>query len=121
MGKRIALLVLVGMLAVAVNGFALKGTPDFAIGAEVTTVNFAGVGGMMTLHIPSIPLFLGLGASFTGGVSLAGTADYWLMHDQLVGMLEWYMGLWRPDSRYPELVRDGREDAGRAPIVAARQ
>jgi hypothetical protein len=91
--RRIVVLVLVGLLAFAANGFALKGTPDFAIGAELTSVNFGGVGGMLTLHIPGVPLFFGLGADFTGGGALAMTADYWVRHDQISGMLEWYLGL----------------------------
>jgi hypothetical protein len=93
MKRRFAVLVLAGLLGIAVSGFALKGTPDLAIGAELTSVNAAGVGAMMTLHIPGVPLFLGLGADFTDPVTLAATADYWLMHDQISGMLEWYLGL----------------------------
>ncbi len=93
MKKRIATLVLAGLLLVSVNAFAFKGDSDFAIGAELTSTSFADVGGMLTLHIPGLPLFLGLGASFAPELQLAMTADYWLHHAQLVGMLHWYLGL----------------------------
>ena len=93
MKKRVVLLVLAGLLAITVNGFAQKGTPDFAIGAEITSINFSTVGAMMTLHIPNVPLFFGLGADFRDPLALAMTADYWLMHAQISGMLEWYLGV----------------------------
>ena len=53
--KRIAVLVFVGLLVVAAGGFALKGTPDFAIGAELTTIDIGAGGGMLTLRIPTRP------------------------------------------------------------------
>ena len=93
MKKRVGMLVLAGLLAFTVNSFALKGTPDFAIGAELTSVDFGGVGAMVTLHIPTIPLFFGIGADFTNDVALAMTVDYWLLHEQISGMLEWYLGV----------------------------
>jgi predicted S18 family serine protease len=40
--KRIAVLVLILLLAAAASGFALKGTPNLGIGAELTTINFDG-------------------------------------------------------------------------------
>ena len=61
--KRIAVLAAIGLLAVAVCGFALKGTPDLAVGAAVTTINFGGVGAMLTLHVPGVPLYFGLGSA----------------------------------------------------------
>jgi hypothetical protein len=93
MKKKVAMLVLAGLLALTVNSFATKGTPDLAIGAELASVNFGGVGAMMTLHIPNVPLFFGIGADFTSGFTLAMTADYWLLHQQISGMLEWYLGV----------------------------
>ena len=69
MKKRIAVLVLVGLLAVAAGGFALKSTPDFGIGAELTSINVDKWGGMLTLHIPKVPLYFGLGANFLGGTA----------------------------------------------------
>jgi hypothetical protein len=96
--KRIALLVLVGLLLFAVDVFALKSTPDFGIGAEVTTINFNTVGAMATIHFPGVPLFIGLGANIVGGLSggpeMAATVDYWLLHKQINdGFFSWYLGL----------------------------
>jgi hypothetical protein len=91
--KRIAVLAAIGLLAVAVSGFALKGMPDLAIGAEVTTINFSAVGAMLNLHLPGVPLYFGLGADFTGDFTLAMTADYWLLHKQITGPLEFSFGL----------------------------
>jgi hypothetical protein len=96
--KRIALLVLVGLLVFAADIFALKSTPDFGIGAELTTTNFSAVGVMATIHIPGVPLFIGLGANVTGGLSggpeMTATVDYWLIHNSLgSGYLSWYLGL----------------------------
>ncbi|TVQ21823.1 MAG: hypothetical protein EA382_13010 [Spirochaetaceae bacterium] len=93
MKKRIATLVLVGLLVLSANAFAFKGHDDFAIGAALTSSNLSGVGGMMTLHIPRVPLFLGIGANFAPEPQIAMTVDYWLHHAQLAGMLHWYLGL----------------------------
>ena len=96
--RRILVLAFVGLLAVAAGGFALKSTPDFAIGAELTTINFGTGGGMLTLHIPQVPLYFGLGANFLGGLpgglELAATVDYWLLHRPIgTGYFSWYLGL----------------------------
>ena len=98
MMKRIAALVLVGLLALSVDLFALKSTPDLGIGVELTSVNFGTMGAMMTLHFPSIPLFFGIGGNFVGGLSggpeLAATIDYWLLHNPLgQGYISWYLGV----------------------------
>lgn len=91
--KRIAVLVVVGLLASAVSGFASKGTPDLAIGAEATTVNFGGVGAMLSLHLPGVPLYFGLGADLTGDFVLAMAADYRLLHKQISGPFEFSLGV----------------------------
>ena len=96
--KRIVVLVLVGLVLFAADIFALKSTPDFAIGAELTTTNFSTVGAMATIHLPGVPLFIGLGANFVGGLSggaeLTTTVDYWLIHDNIgSGYFSWYLGL----------------------------
>jgi hypothetical protein len=94
--KRVAVLVLVGLLAVAAGGFALKGTPNLAIGAELTTIDFGGVGAMLTLHIPKVPLYLGFGVASLENLedpTLALTVDYWLMHRHLASIFELYVGL----------------------------
>jgi hypothetical protein len=91
--KKIAVLVLVGLLAVAVSGFALKATRNLGIGAELTSINFGGVGAMLCLHIPRVPLFFGIGVDFIGDLTLAMTVDYWLLHDHLASIFDWYLGL----------------------------
>lgn len=89
--RRIAILVLVGLLAVAAGGFAKGG--NLGIGAELTSVNLGGVGAMFCLHLPKVPLFFGIGADLAGDFQLALTVDYWLLHEHLTGPLHWYLGL----------------------------
>jgi len=94
--KRLAVLVLVVLLAAAAGGFALKGTPNLAIGAALTSIDFDGVGAELALHIPKIPLYFGIGVSSLPDIAdptLAMTIDYWLMHKHLVGIMELYVGL----------------------------
>ena len=94
--KKLVILVLVVLLAAAVGGFALKGTPNLAIGAALTSVNFDGVGAELALHIPKIPLFFGIGLAslqdFTNP-TVTLNVDYWLMHRHLVSIFELYVGL----------------------------
>jgi len=96
--KRIAVLVLVGLVIFAADIFALKSTPDFGIGAELTTTNFSTMGVMATIHIPDVPLFIALGANvvegLSGGAELTMTVDYWLLHNHIgTGYFSWYLGL----------------------------
>ena len=96
--KRIAVFVLVGLLALSADVFALKSTPDFGIGAELTTTNFSAVGAMLTVHIPNVPLFIGLGGNFANGLSggpeMTATVDYWLLHNPIgTGYFSWYLGV----------------------------
>ncbi len=91
--KRIAVLVLVLILAAVASGFALKGTPNLGIGVELTTINFEGMGAMLALHIPRIPIFFGLGADVIPDLRLALTADYWLLHRHIASIFEGYLGL----------------------------
>jgi hypothetical protein len=94
--KKVAILALIVLLAAAAGGFALKGTPNLAIGAGLTTVDFDGVGAMVALHIPKIPLHFGIGlASLQDFTNPAVTlsVDYWLMHRHLFSIFELYVGL----------------------------
>ena len=96
--KRIAVLVMVGLMAVAAGGFALMSTPDFAIGAELTVTNFETVGAMATMHFGKVPLFVAIGGNFVEGISgspeLTATVDYWLLHNPIgTGYFSWYLGL----------------------------
>ena len=96
--KRIAVLVLAAFLVFSADLFALKSTPDFGIGAELTTINFGTAGAMLTVHFPSVPLYFGFGGNFVGGVSgrpeLTATVDYWLLHNPIGGgFFSWYLGI----------------------------
>jgi hypothetical protein len=96
--KRIAVFVLVGLLVFAADVFALKSTPDFGIGGELNFTNFSTMGAMLTVHFPKVPLFIGLGANFVGGLSggmeLTSTVDFWLLHNPLgTGFFSWYLGI----------------------------
>jgi hypothetical protein len=94
--KKTAVLVLVALLGLAATGFALKGTPNLAIGAELTTINFDTLGAGLVLHIPKIPLYFGFGVTSLQDISdptLALSVDYWLLHRHLAGMFELYLGL----------------------------
>ena len=96
--KRIVVLILLGLLIISADVFALKSTPDFGIGAELTSTNFSTMGAMLTVHIPGVPLFIGLGANFlggaSGGVELTSTIDFWLLHNQIgTGLFCWYLGI----------------------------
>ncbi len=90
-------IVLACLIAAAAPTFALKSTPDFAMGVEVTTINFSTIGAMLTLHIPGIALYIGAGADFYNTqsgdvVDLAATIDYWLIHLN-AKYLNFYLGL----------------------------
>ena len=94
--KRVALLVLVALLASAAGGFALKGTANLAIGAGLTTVNFEDLGAMLALHLPKVPLYLGFGVASVrqfADPTLTMTVDYWLLHRHLASIFELYLGL----------------------------
>jgi hypothetical protein len=95
--RKIQTIVLIGLLAFAAQAFAVKSTPDFAIGAEVTDINLYTVGAMLTVHIPGIALFIALGADFYNPLSgqmveLTATIDYWLLHSS-GGYVNFYLGL----------------------------
>ncbi len=93
--RKIQVLVLVCLFAAAAQGFAVKSTPDLAIGAQVTDVNFQTIGAMLTVHIPGIPLFIAFGADFynplAGQTELTATIDFWLLHTS--GRVCFYLGL----------------------------
>ena len=94
MKKRILVAVLALMFC-ATGAFAAKGG-GLAIGGE-GSLYFAGSGGglpmsaMLTLHLPSFPLYLGIGISTEPAVAV--TADYWFAHGSLVSFLDWYAGV----------------------------
>jgi hypothetical protein len=94
MKKRILVVVLVLMIS-ATGAFAAKGG-GLAIGGE-GSLYFAGsagglpMGAMLTLHLPSFPLFLGIGISTEPALALTG--DYWFAHGNLTGIVDYYAGI----------------------------
>jgi len=96
--KRTAVLVMVALLAFAAGGFALKSSPDFAVGAELTNTNIETLGAMVNLHFAKVPLFMAAGLNFieplSGGPEVTATVDYWLLHKPIGGgHFSWYLGL----------------------------
>ncbi len=94
--KKIRALLVAVALASCTQAFALKSTPDLAIGVQATSVNLDTYGAMLTTHLPGIPLFIGVGANFyhqlSGGTELTATVDYWLAHTSS-GKINFYAGL----------------------------
>lgn len=90
--KRIVLLALVGLLAASTGAFAAKG--GLALGAEAASTNFNSWGGRFVAHLPSVPLYFGLGGyTGSGGFGLDLTADYWVTRGRLGGGFDYYIGL----------------------------
>jgi hypothetical protein len=90
--KRIAVLVLVGMLAASAGAFAARS--GLAIGAEAASTNFSSWGGRFVFHLPSVPLYFGLGGYMgAGGFGLDLTADYWVTHGKLASIFDYYIGV----------------------------
>jgi hypothetical protein len=92
--KKLVIVICVLLIVVSAGAFAAKGG-GFAIGGE-GSLYFAGSGGlptyaMLTLHLPSFPLMLGIGV--TGNLDIGVTADYWLAHGSLVSIFNWYAGV----------------------------
>ncbi|MBN1525378.1 MAG: hypothetical protein JW904_12895 [Spirochaetales bacterium] len=93
--NKLTVLVLIGLLAFAVQGFSLKNTRDLAFGVEGIYTSPETFGAMATFHLPGIPLFLAFGANFynelSGETELTATIDYWLFHTS--GAINFYLGL----------------------------
>ena len=90
--KRIAVLVLVGLLAASAGAFAARS--GLALGAEAVSADFSGWGGRFVFHLPSVPMYFGLGGYMgTGGFGLDLTADYWVTHGKLASVFDYYIGL----------------------------
>lgn len=94
--KKIRVLLVLVSLAACSQAFALKSTPDFAIGVQGTSVNLDTFGAMLSTHLPGVPLFIGIGGNFyhqlSGGPELTATVDYWLYHTSK-GKINFYLGL----------------------------
>ena len=91
--RRRTVLVIAGLIALSAAAFAKDS--GFAIGAEAaSSENFNGWGGRFVFHIPRVPIYFGIGGfSDSNGFSVDATADYWFAHNQLSGMLDYYVGL----------------------------
>jgi hypothetical protein len=83
------------LLAAAAQLFAMKSTPDFALGAEITCIDLHTVGAMLSVHLPGMPLYIGVGGDFynepSGETELAATIDGWLLHSSK-GYFNFYLG-----------------------------
>ena len=91
--KKIVVLVLVLLMAAGASAFATKGA-GWAFGLEGQFgYGYGGMGGggALVLHTPYVPLHFGLNFSFPFYLGI--TADYWLMHQNLAGMFDWYLGV----------------------------
>jgi hypothetical protein len=90
--KKVAVLVLAGLLAASAGAFAARS--GFALGAEAASTNFSSWGGRFVAHFPSVPLHFGLGGYIgAGGFGLDLTADYWVNHGHLGSFFDYYIGL----------------------------
>ena len=90
--KRIVLLVLIGLLAASTGAFAARS--GLALGAEAVSTNFNSWGGRFVFHLPSVPLYFGLGGYIaSGGFGVDLTADYWVTHGRLGSVFDYYIGL----------------------------
>jgi hypothetical protein len=86
----LAVFAAVGMISMSSTAFAR----DIAVGAEVASVNFNEWGGRFVFHIPSVPLYFGVGGVVeSNGSAFDFTLDYWFVHGHLSGMLDYYVGL----------------------------
>jgi hypothetical protein len=93
--RKIKAIVVAAALAAAAQGFAMKSAPDFALGAEITSIDLDTVGAMLSVHLPGLPLYIGLGGDFlnelSGGPELAAIVDGWLLHSSK-GFFNFYLG-----------------------------
>ncbi len=92
--RKMLVVTCVVMVVSAAGAFAARPS-GFAIGGE-GSLYFAGSGGlpagaMLTLHLPGLPLMLGIGIS--SATELGLTADYWLAHGNVVSALDYYAGI----------------------------
>lgn len=90
--RKIAVVVLVCMLAASTGAFAARN--GLALGAEAVSSNFNSWGGRFVFHLPSVPLYFGLGGYVaSGGFGMDLTADYWFTHGHIGGVFDYYIGL----------------------------
>ena len=88
------LLIVIALVAILATGTAFADHPDgFGIGL-VGSYGWGGGGGGLSLKIPSIPIYWGVFFwGYEDNFSLGVTGDYYLLDDQIVSILHWYLGL----------------------------
>jgi len=94
--KRVAIIVLLLVTLVSVGAFAAKGS-GWAIGGEGSLYmgsiggGIPGGGGALTLHTPFLPIMFGI--SVDSSLAFGLTGDYWLFHQDLASIFDWYAGV----------------------------
>lgn len=95
--KRLTIVLVV--LAVALGGYA-DGTPGFSIGAGGIALvpafapDATGLGGGITVGLPTLPLYLGVSASRLGDIgTVAISAEYRVVDRHGEGAVGWYLGV----------------------------
>ena len=93
--KKRFLVVIVILVLGATGAFAARGG-SLGIGGEGSLYFDGSTGGlpmgaMLTLKLPSFPLYLGIGISTNP--ALAVTVDYWFAHGNVTGILDYYAGI----------------------------
>ncbi|MBI9108250.1 MAG: hypothetical protein JEZ04_15990 [Spirochaetales bacterium] len=89
MKKKILLLVLilffVASASVFATGIGIQGGLDF-VGTPYAS-NLA-----LSLKLDDLPMMFGIGWNFQNGVAIGASADWWMYHENLVGIINLYMG-----------------------------
>ena len=111
---RLVILAVVLMGAVAVTASA-KGS-GWAVGGEVSLMigDTGGLPafGMVTFHVPQIPLMFGVGISSSSPLVVGATVDYWFAHGNLSSLFSWYAGV----GGYLQAGGDTTAVGGRIPL-----
>lgn len=90
MKKKVLLLVLALAILGSGVGFAKNGLGVFA---SLPVGQGLPVSVMASLKFDSVPLVFGIGASIGTHTRLGVTADYWIANNNLVSVLNWYIGI----------------------------
>ncbi|HUX11868.1 MAG TPA: hypothetical protein VMW87_02520 [Spirochaetia bacterium] len=90
MKRKIIIAVLISLVLGGAQAFS------WGIGAEAGIDAFGGLPGesvMLTVQFPKLPILWGIGAHLNGNESNVGlTADWWLINQNLTGILNIYVG-----------------------------
>jgi hypothetical protein len=85
-------------IAVCIVGFALSTAAVFAdhpggLGIGLQGGWSGGVGGGLSLKVPSLPVFWTIDASFSNGIGLGVAGDYYIFDQDFAKGLGWYLGV----------------------------